>query len=258
MDISNLGNLSVKEWIEILGEHPELEEKCDKFDDFSDFDWLALYKKPLFAEKFDEYRANYANTWVQILKTSPERASECDCWKEIAKCAYRGFVKTEYLSLFAIRNPEILAFVESESPELKQEVLGNIDRIKNSEALKFLLKNAIPMPQGVFDSIYDNVDFDKIFRLSLNNKEILSKSKLCGCYHCGRIFSPNKVEYYMESQTEQTAMCPFCEMDAVIPSTDEFPITEEKLSLLGAISFGSLCGRLNLTFETKSTKYNSR
>lgn len=38
MDISNLENLSVKEWIEILGEHPELEEKCDRFDDFSDFD----------------------------------------------------------------------------------------------------------------------------------------------------------------------------------------------------------------------------
>ena len=123
MDISNLGNLSVKEWIEILGEHPELEEKCDRFDDFSDFDWLELYKKPLFAEKFDEYRANYANTWVQILKTSPERASECDCWKEIAKCAYRGFVKMEYLALFAMRDPEILDFVESESTELKQEVL---------------------------------------------------------------------------------------------------------------------------------------
>lgn len=144
MDISNLGNLSVKEWIEILGEHPELEEKCDKFNDFSDFDWLALWRKPLFSKKFDEYRANYANTWVQILKTSPERASECDCWKEIAKCAYRGFVKTEYLALFAMRTPEILAFVESESPELKQEVLGNIDRIKNSEALKFLLKTQSP------------------------------------------------------------------------------------------------------------------
>ena len=159
MDNSNYENLSVKKWIDILGERPELEEKCDKFDDFSDFDWLELWRKPLFSKKFDEYRANYAITWVQILKTSPERASECDCWKEIAKCAYRGFVKTEYLSLFAIRNPEILTFIERESTELKQKVLENIAKIKNSEALKFLLKNAIPMPQGVFDSIYDNVDF---------------------------------------------------------------------------------------------------
>ena len=258
MDISNLENLSVKEWIDILGEHPELEEKCNKFDDFFDFDWLELWRKPLFSKKFDEYRANYANTWVQILKTSPEHASECDCWKEIAKCSYRRLVKTEYLALFAIRTPEILTFIERESTELKQEVLENIAKIRNSEALKFLLKNAIPIPQGMLDSIYDNVDFDKIFRLSLNNKEILSKSKLCGCYHCGHIFSPNKVEYYMESQTEQTATCPFCEMDAVIPSTDEFPITEEKLSLLGAISFGSLCERLNLTFKTKNTKINNR
>lgn len=258
MDISSVENLSVKEWIEILGEHPELEEKCDKFDDFSDFDWLELYKKPLFAEKFDEYRANYANTWVQILKTSPECASECDCWKEIAKCSYRGFIKTEYLALFAIRTPEILTFIEKESPELKQEVLENIAKIRNLEALKFLLKNAIPMPHGMLDSIYDNVDFDKIFRLSLNNKEILSKSKLCGCYHCGHIFQPNEIENYMESRTEQTATCTFCEMDAVIPSTDEFPITKENLFLLGAISFGSLCGRLNLTFNTKNTKYNNR
>lgn len=240
MDNSSYENLSVKEWIDILGEHPELEEKCNKFDDFSDFDWLVLWRKPLFSKKFDEYRANYANTWVQILKTSPERASECDCWEEIAKCSYRGFVKTEYLALFAMRTPEILSFVERESPELKQEVLGNIDRIKNSEAFKFLLKNAIPIPRGTLDSIYDNVDFDKILRLSLNNKDVLSKSELCGCYHCGHIFSPNEVENYMESQTEQTATCPFCEMDAVIPSTDEFPITEEKLFLLGAISFGNL------------------
>lgn len=219
---------------------------------------LNFIKSPIFAEKFDEYRANYANTWVQILKTSPEHASECDCWKEIAKCSYRGFVKMEYLALFAMRDPEILDFVESESTELKQEVLENIAKIRNSEALKFLIKNAIPMPHGVLDSIYDNVDFDKIFRLSLNNKEILSKSKLCGCYHCGHIFPPNEIENYMESQTEQTATCPFCGMDAVIPSTDEFPIREEKLSLLGAISFGSLCEKLNLTFNTKSTKNNNR
>ena len=242
MDISNLGNLSVKEWIEILGEHPELEEKCDKFDDFSDFDWLALYKKPLFAEKFDEYRANYANTWVQILKTSPERASECDCWKEIAKCAYRGFVKTEYLALFAMRTPEILAFVESESPELKQEVLGNMDRIKNSEALKFLLKNAIPMPQGVFDSIYDNVDFDKIFRLSLNNKEILSKSKLCGCYHCGEIFPyPKEIpeEYFVDNG--QTLICPYCGIDSVIPPTTDIPFNKETLFVIGDMAFIGCC-----------------
>lgn len=124
--------MSVKEWIEILGGNPELEEKCDKFDDFSDFDWLELYKKPLFSQKFDENRANYAHTWIQILKTKPELAPECDCWELIAKCSYRGFVKTEYLALFAMRTPEILDFVERESPELKQEVLGNIEKIKNS------------------------------------------------------------------------------------------------------------------------------
>lgn len=241
MRYANYKNLSVKEWIDVLGENPELESICDKFDDFSDFDWLELFQKPLFSIKFDENRANYAHTCVQILKNHPEFALKCKDWHLIAKCSYIGVIDMEYLSLFAIRDQNIIDFVGKESFRLMDEIRKNIQRIKNSEVLKYIFKNAIPMPEGILTSIYDKVNFDDILRLSLNNKDIINKCEFCGCYNYGHIFSPNNVKNFIGLNEEQTARCPFCGTDSVIPPTEKFPITKENLFLLGTIAFGSGC-----------------
>ena len=61
----------------------------------------------------------------------------------------------------------------------------------------------------------DNV-FVEAEKFSQNNRESLSKSSQCGCYHCEHIFLPNEVKEW----DGDTALCPQCQFDAVIGDHD--------------------------------------
>jgi hypothetical protein len=62
--------------------------------------------------------------------------------------------------------------------------------------------------------------------LSFKNKENLKKSKTCGCYYCGAIYSPKQIKEYCDRG--RTAICPFCGIDSVLPSC-EVELTKELL-----------------------------
>jgi len=61
---------------------------------------------------------------------------------------------------------------------------------------------------------------------SLFNKTALLDSKSCGCFYCLKTFSPEKIQRWIQERAgkEDSAWCPFCEMDTVLP--DSFPIHE--------------------------------
>lgn len=40
-------------------------------------------------------------------------------------------------------------------------------------------------------------------------------SDICGCYHCERTFPPSAIEDWVDDG--QTALCPTCGIDAVVP-----------------------------------------
>ena len=69
---------------------------------------------------------------------------------------------------------------------------------------------------------------DKIYKqahdCSIRNKEQLEKSEKCGCFNCGKIFSPSEITDYV-SDGEPTALCPYCHIDSVIGDAAGFPIT---------------------------------
>jgi len=63
-------------------------------------------------------------------------------------------------------------------------------------------------------------------RSSRQREEILA-SEVCGCFYCGRIYSPEEtVEWRDEGQT---AICPMCRIDSVIGSASGLPFTTEFL-----------------------------
>lgn len=66
------------------------------------------------------------------------------------------------------------------------------------------------------------------------NRAELSRSEVCGCFHCLRIFAPADVhEWCAESDEEgaqDTAICPHCDIDAVLGSASGHDITAELLS----------------------------
>jgi len=55
----------------------------------------------------------------------------------------------------------------------------------------------------------------------------LERSETCGCFYCMATFPPSKIREWIDAQ--QTALCPECEIDSVIGSASDFPITNEFL-----------------------------
>ncbi|MBQ8911695.1 MAG: cytoplasmic protein [Clostridia bacterium] len=60
-----------------------------------------------------------------------------------------------------------------------------------------------------------------------NNKRELKNSKKCGCFYCLAIFSPQKIDRFIDDG--QTALCPFCGIDAVIGDAAGYSLTSSFL-----------------------------
>ena len=66
---------------------------------------------------------------------------------------------------------------------------------------------------------------------SFNNQKEILESDLCGCFHCLSIYSPDKIDGWLnENDVDNdigfTALCS-CGVDALIGSASNFPITSE-------------------------------
>lgn len=49
---------------------------------------------------------------------------------------------------------------------------------------------------------------------SSNHREEILKSNQCGCFYCFKTFKPEEIKDWIDQ--EQTAICPFCNIDSVI------------------------------------------
>lgn len=83
------------------------------------------------------------------------------------------------------------------------------------------------------------IDYIKAHKYSIkNNKQILS-SKICGCFYCLKTFSPDLIKNWIDyNGEEQTALCPYCNIDSVIGSSNA-PITKEFLRKMNGYWFES-------------------
>lgn len=66
---------------------------------------------------------------------------------------------------------------------------------------------------------------------SFENEYLLKKVKMCGCFYCKRIFKVSEINEWIDDESGNTAVCPYCGIDSVIPeSTDgEYELTQEIL-----------------------------
>lgn len=62
----------------------------------------------------------------------------------------------------------------------------------------------------------------------------LKSSEQCGCFHCVSVFAPADIEEWIEepNSDERTALCPFCQIDAVLGSASGFAMTVEFLETM--------------------------
>ncbi len=69
---------------------------------------------------------------------------------------------------------------------------------------------------------------------SIRHRPEVEKSKVCGCFHCLHIFSPDKIEQWTDGpETEnETALCPSCGIDSVIGDASDYAITPDFLTTM--------------------------
>ena len=72
----------------------------------------------------------------------------------------------------------------------------------------------------------------KLHRLSFANRPLVEKATVCGCFHCGTIYSPDVIDpetdYCIDSPCD-TATCPYCWIDSVICDSMGTEVTPELL-----------------------------
>lgn len=82
---------------------------------------------------------------------------------------------------------------------------------------------------------------EKYIKLSFKNKEKVLNAKRCYCYHCKKEIDKNKIEWLIEKDSKETALCPECFVDSVITDLDapDTVIDEKFLKELNEVAFGS-------------------
>ena len=77
-----------------------------------------------------------------------------------------------------------------------------------------------------------------IHQHSIRNRAALEQSDRCGCFHCERMFSPAEVQDWIDGDPDGgpdaavTALCPHCDIDAVLPSAAPITLTAELLAAM--------------------------
>lgn len=62
--------------------------------------------------------------------------------------------------------------------------------------------------------------------IAFHNKNEIEFCKQCACYHCLQIFPKEDIKKWTDNS--KTAVCPHCEVDAVLPDT-AYTLTENVL-----------------------------
>jgi hypothetical protein len=88
-------------------------------------------------------------------------------------------------------------------------------------------------------STYNRADLEGIHNHSSRHRGRIERSALCGCFYCLAQFTPGEIMDWVdvpdgaEDEAGETALCPRCGIDAVLPdSVPGAPLSPELLSAM--------------------------
>ncbi len=90
-----------------------------------------------------------------------------------------------------------------------------------------IIQNIIPDLKEKIEKLLTVSEYEKVHKYSNNHREELSHDKKSGCFYCLKIFSPKKIKRWIDNN--QTALCPYCDIDSIIGESSGFPITKSFL-----------------------------
>jgi hypothetical protein len=71
-----------------------------------------------------------------------------------------------------------------------------------------------------------------------NNEDEIQASDECGCFHCLEIFSKDEIEDWTETEEGRSAVCPRCDVEAVVGDASGLALTEELLDAVRQDVYG--------------------
>lgn len=74
--------------------------------------------------------------------------------------------------------------------------------------------------------------------LAFKNHSDIEAAKQCGCFYCLNIFPSNEIREWVDDH--QTALCPRCSVDSVVPESPEVTLTPELLKEVHEDRFGKI------------------
>lgn len=121
-------------------------------------------------------------------------------------------------------------------------VVGLIDLDEDNRNTSILIKHGTDYHTLKMGRILEIEDekCEKAHKFSSNHADKLKEDKICGCFYCLSVFSPDRITQWLKQQKQvrpkvwrmdeqATAVCPHCGVDAVIGESSGFPITKRFL-----------------------------
>ena len=71
------------------------------------------------------------------------------------------------------------------------------------------------------------MNIEKAHKLSYKNKDLIVDSKKCGCFYCLKIYEPKEINEWVDDGN--TAVCPRCGIDAVLPEHPGYTLDDRFL-----------------------------
>jgi hypothetical protein len=86
----------------------------------------------------------------------------------------------------------------------------------------------------------EEADYISAHRHCIRHRDEIEASESCGCFYCLEIYSPSEIIDWVEESDPPgfSALCPRCDIDAVIGSASGYPITKGFLEQMNHHWFG--------------------
>ncbi len=93
--------------------------------------------------------------------------------------------------------------------------------------------------------VLNEADLRSMHRFTVRHRDMLATSEWAGCFYCQRMFPPNEIEMWIDGRQPETgdtddgvtALCPYCGIDAVLPSAAPIPLTADVLAQMRTFWF---------------------
>ena len=163
-----------------------------------------------------------------VAKSSAKKA--CRSVNKATK-SFTIFELREYGSkLFDSKNKKFNSLIDAVARELNKDNYSVKDNVLtlNNKYLATLNKGNYKLKRNYTYPYEKESQLQKLHAYSSHNKKLIDTADKCYCFYCKSSMQKDEIKNYIDDG--QTALCPKCEIDAIIPDSIDDTVDEQMIS----------------------------